>query len=192
MTGKIVTFKESRIIQTTFLLILMGFLTSFVPEENWMLLTFNMILALIGGLIFTMLWRRNRRHSVRYFSLLSYVMIVTLSFYFAIPLFRVFAGTFIFWLGLLLIIVMSIFPYIYSEKIAIGVQNPSKTGLGKVYLLFSSLIIGFGTILFFNANLSSNPDAFTVAIFSFMLALLFLFIAPILLITPQRMDELKE
>ncbi|MBN8194430.1 hypothetical protein JI667_20065 [Bacillus sp. NTK074B] len=192
MDNKIVSFKESRIFHTTFLLILVGFIFSFIPEENWLLFGINMGIASGCFLVFSLLWWQNRHHSKRYFSLHSYFMIVALSVYFAIPLFRVFAGTFVFWLGLLLIIVMSILPYIYSERIAIGVQNPSRTGLGKLYLLISALIIGYGTILFLNANLTANPDAFTISIFCFMLSLLFLFIAHILLITPKRMDELKK
>ncbi|MGM0867771.1 MAG: hypothetical protein ACQEWF_24370 [Bacillota bacterium] len=192
MAKKIVTFKESRIIQTTFLLLLMGFLCSFVPEENWALLGLNIGIAVICGFIFVLLWRFNRHHSKRYFSLLSYFMLVGLSIYFAIPLFRVFAGTFIFWLALILIAVMAVVPYFFSENIATGVQNPTKTALGRVYMTTIPLIVVFGTILFFNANLSADPNALTISIFLFSGAIFFLFIAPILLITPERMKELDK
>ncbi|MCA1057015.1 hypothetical protein LCM10_18790 [Rossellomorea aquimaris] len=52
MTNKPVPFKESRIISTTLLLVLMGFLVSFVPDENWSLLAVNMGLAGLCGILF--------------------------------------------------------------------------------------------------------------------------------------------
>ncbi|OIU72681.1 hypothetical protein [Rossellomorea aquimaris] len=192
MAKEVVSFKKSRIVQTTFLLLLMGFLCSFVPEENWILLGFNVVLSLTIGFVFFLLWRYNRQNSKRYFSLLSYFMLVALSVFFSIPLFRVFADSFIFWIALFFLIAMAAIPYFISERIARGVQNPTKSALGRVYMITVPLIIGFGTILFLNANLSANPDAFTISIFLFFGAVFFLFIAPILLITPERMNELNK
>ncbi|OAT84723.1 hypothetical protein A6P54_20870 [Bacillus sp. MKU004] len=64
--------------------------------------------------------------------------------------------------------------------------------MGKVYLIMSMLIVAFGTILLFYVNLQGSQDAFVVALFSFGLAVLFLFIAPIFLITPERVKELDK
>ncbi|TMU82723.1 hypothetical protein FGG79_20800 [Bacillus sp. BHET2] len=191
MDNKNVKFKESRIFQTSFLLVLMGSLCSVVPDGNWTLFSMNMGIAGICSVVFYLLWRRNRRHSKRYFSLLSYFMLVALAVYFAIPLFRVFIGSFIFWTALLVILVMAILPYFYSENIIIGVQNPTKTTLGKIYSITIPLIILFGTLLFFNANLSGNPQALPISVFLYFGAIFFLFIAPILLITPERVEELN-
>jgi hypothetical protein len=192
MKNKTVTFKESRIIPTTFLLIMVGFIYSFIPNENWLLLRVNMGVAGLCFVIFTILWRYNRNHSKRYFSLLSYAMLITLSLYFTIPLLRVFFGSFLFWLTLLLLAACTLIPYFFSESIAKGVQNPSKSKMGKVYLIMSMLIVAFGTILLFYVNLQGSQDAFVVALFSFGLAVLFLFIAPIFLITPERVKELDK
>jgi hypothetical protein len=192
LAKQVVTFKKSRIIQTTFLLLLMGFLCSFVPEENWILLGFNVVLSITMGVVFYLLWTFNQHNSKRYFSLLSYFMLVALSVFFAIPLFRVFADSIIFWLALIFIVAMAATPYFISERIAIGVQNPTITALGRVYIIIVPLIIGFGTVLFSNTNLSANPDALTISIFLFLGAIFFLFIAPILLITPERMNELNK
>ncbi|MBH9968477.1 hypothetical protein [[Bacillus] enclensis] len=192
MKNKTVLFKESRIIQTTFLLIMVGFIYSFIPYENWLLLGMNMGLAGLCCVIFTILWRYNRNHSKRYFSLLSYVMLITLSLYFTIPLLRVFVGSFLFWLTLLLLAACTLIPYFFSESIAKGVQNPSMSKMGKIYLIMSMLIVAFGTILLFYVNLQESQDAFVVALFSFGLAVLFLFIAPIFLITPERVKELDK
>jgi hypothetical protein len=56
MTSKPVPFKESRIVPTTFLLVLMGFLVSFVPDENWSLLAVNIGLAGLCCLLFFVFW----------------------------------------------------------------------------------------------------------------------------------------
>jgi hypothetical protein len=190
--NKTVLFKESRIIQTTFVLIIVGFIYSFVPKGNWLLLGVNMGLAGVCCVIFTFLWQNNRNHSKRYFSLLSYVMLIALSLYFTIPLLRMFFGTFLFWLTLLLLAACTLIPYFYAESIAKGVQNPSKGKMGKVYLIMSMLIVVFGTILIFYMNLQGSKDAFALALFSFIMAVLFLFIAPIFLITPERVKELDK
>lgn len=192
MTTKPVPFKESRIISTTFLLVLMGFLFSFVPDENWSLLAVNMGLAGLCGILFLVFWLKTRHESKRYFSLVSYVMIIALSIYFGIPFFRVFAGQLISWLGMILIIIMILLPFLHRESIATGVVNPSKNPIGKYFFTVTALIIGFGVTFFATINFSENPDAIALSTFSFIIALLFLFIAPIMLIKPSRVKELEK
>ncbi|PAV27843.1 hypothetical protein CIL05_20050 [Virgibacillus profundi] len=187
---KEVTFKESRIIGTTILLIGMGFLMSFVPEGNVLLLLFNSILALVSCLLFYLFWKKTRHNSKRYFSLLSYVMVNTLSIYFAIPLLRIYFLTITFWIGIIMLIVMVILPYLYSREIAFGVQKPSKSKLGRIYFVFAILIIAFGSTVFMGSLYTSNPDAIVFAVLGFVMALLFLFISPVFLIKPKEMNEI--
>lgn len=169
----------------------MGFLVSFLPEANWALLGFNFGLATFCLLLFILLWRIHRYQSKRYFSLLSYVMLNALTVYFTIPIFRMIYGTVAFWIGIVTFAAVIITPYLFSEKIAKGIQNPGQSNVGKVYAFYAPLIILFGTVLFIGALGSSNPDALAIAIFLFLGAILFLFITPVLLITPQRMEELE-
>jgi hypothetical protein len=192
MTSKTVPIKESRIVPTTFLLVLMGFLVSFVPEENWSLLAVNMGLAGLCCLIFFVFWLKTKHESKRYFSLLSYVMIIALSIYFVIPFFRVFAGQLVSWLGMVLIIIMIIMPFLNRESIATGLVSPSKNPIGKYFFTVFTLIFGFGVIFFATINFSENPDAIALSSFFFIFALLFLFIAPVLLIKPSRVKELEK
>lgn len=192
MTNKPVPFKESRIFSTTFLLVLMGFLVSFVPDENWSLLAVNMGLAGLCSILFLVFWLKTKHESKRYFSLLSYVMIIALAIYFVIPFFRVFAGQLISWLGMVLIIIMILLPFLHRESIASGVVNPSKNPIGKYFFTVTALIIGFGVIFFATINFSENPDAITLSSFLFILSLILLFIAPVLLIKPSRVKELEK
>lgn len=186
-----VTFKESRIFSIVGLFVLVGGLMSVVPQESLIVFIINMVMAIIGGVIFYILWRLHNRHSKRYYSLLSYVMIIGLSIYFAVPLLRLFYGTYVFWVGILLVVIVIALPYIQAEKIAKGILNPSKNKFGKVYLVIFVLVLVFGSLLYINASATQSPDAFTFSIFLFALSLMFLCIAPILLITPERIEELK-
>lgn len=114
---KKVPLKESRIDTIAFLLILMGAPCSVVPDGSWLLFGLNMTIAIIACITSFILWKFNRNDSVRYFSLNAYVMLVALSLYFAIPLFRVFTGTIVFWAGLLVIIIMALVPYLLLKTL---------------------------------------------------------------------------
>ncbi|WP_164668248.1 hypothetical protein [Virgibacillus doumboii] len=190
--NKEVSFKDSRIVGTTFLLFLMGFLMSWVPKGSFPVLMFNFSLAIIGGFLFYYFWKTTKHKSVRYFSLLSFVMINVMAIQFSIPLLRIYYLTLTFWIGVVMLIIMITLPYIYARKIAYGVQKPSKSKMGKIYLVYLALVFPFGGSAYMNALYTSNPDAIALALLSFLVALLFLFLAPVFLIKPAEMDELMK
>lgn len=187
---KEVAFKESRIVGTTILLLGTGFLMSVVPEGNLPLLLFNTLLALLAGALFYYFWKTTKHESKRYFSLLSFVMLNVMAIHFAIPLLRIYFLMITFWIGIVMLAVMVILPYLYSREIAFGIQKPNKSKLGKIYLIYAVLVIIFGATAFMGSLYTSNPDAIVLAFFTFLLALLFLFISPVLLIKPAEMDEI--
>lgn len=187
---KEVAFKESRIVGTTILLLGTGFLMSVVPEGNLPLLLFNTLLALLAGALFYYFWKTTKHESKRYFSLLSFVMLNVMAIHFAIPLLRIYFLTITFWIGIVMLAVMVILPYLYSREIAFGIQKPNKSKLGKIYLIYAVLVIIFGATAFMGSLYTSNPNAIVLAFFTFLLALLFLFISPVLLIKPAEMDEI--
>ncbi|WP_156289397.1 hypothetical protein [Oceanobacillus salinisoli] len=186
---KEVTFKESRIIGTTILLLGTGFLTSAIPKGSIPLFLFNSLLALIAGALFYYFWKTTKHNSKRYFSLLSFVMLNTASIHLAIPLLRIYYLTTTFWVGVIMLTIMLILPYIFSREIAFGIQQPSKSKLGKIYSIYVVLIIGFGTVAYIG-SLSISTDMIVLAIFAFLLALFCLFIAPVMLIKPKKMNEI--
>ncbi|MFC4388025.1 hypothetical protein ACFOZ1_09420 [Gracilibacillus marinus] len=192
MSGKEVTFKESRIIATTLLLVGMGFLASVVPEVNLNLFLFNLFLAIIAFVLFYTFWRKLKFQSKRYYSLLSYVMTNTLAIYFAIPLLRLYFLTFTFWFGIGMLLIMIIVPYLYAKEIAFGVQKPYKSKLGKIFLIYTVLVMVFGISAYMGSLYHANADALVVAVVVFLLSLMFFFLAPILLIKPEEMDELMK
>ncbi|UOQ49734.1 hypothetical protein MUN88_06550 [Gracilibacillus caseinilyticus] len=188
--NKEVTFKESRIIGTTILLLGIGFLASVIPEGNIPLLLFNIVLAFISSALFYYFWKTTKHQSKRYFSLLSFVMVNVLAIYLSIPLLRMYFLTVTFWIGIVMLLIMVTLPYFYSREIALGVQKPAKSKLGKIYSVYTVLVIGFGATAFMGSLATSNPDAIVLAVLAFLLAILFFFVAPVLLIKPAEMDEI--
>src|SRR5699024_7627012 len=134
--NKEVSFKESRIVGTTILLLGTGFLMSWVPDGNYMLLMFNFLLEFIAGCLFY-----------------SFCIVFVLLF---------------------LIVTL---PYVYSRKIAYVVQKPSKSKIGKIYLIYLGFLLSFGGSAYMGSLYTSNADAITLALFTFLGALFLLFLA---------------
>ncbi|MFB4169295.1 hypothetical protein [Virgibacillus sp. JSM 102003] len=171
--SKEVSFKESRIVGTTILLLGMGFLASVVPKINLVVMMLNLLLALIGGFLFYYFWKITKHNSKRYFSLLSFVMLNVMAIQFAIPLLRIYFLTLTFWIGVTMLIIMVTLPYIYARKIAYGIQKPGKSKLGKIYLVYLGLLFPFGGSAYMNSLYTSNTDAIVVALFTFLVSLFF-------------------
>lgn len=190
--SKEVSKKESRMVGTTVLLVGTGFLMSNVPSGNLPLLAFNLSLALISYALFYYFWKTTKHHSKRYFSLLSFVMLNCMAIHFAIPLLRMYYLTLTFWIGLVVLIAMIVTPYFYSRKIAASHHHPEKSPLAKVYTVYVILVLGFGGAAYSDALYTQNPDALTLAIFAYLLSLLFLFVSPMLLIKPAEMKQIAK
>lgn len=185
-----VPFQESRIIRTTILLFVIGGMISIIPEGNPILLIVNLSLSLIAGVLFYIFWKKLKYHSKRYYSLLSFVMINVIAIYFAMPLLRIYFLTTVFWVGVVILLVMNILPYLYSREIAFGIQKPNKSKLGKIYTIYTILVLFFGSITYSNGLYTQHTDVLTIAIITFLFSILFFFISPIMLIKPKEMDKL--
>jgi len=185
-----VTFQESRMIKTTILLFVTGGLFSIIPEGDPIFLIFNLSLSLIAGVLFYVFWKKLKHHRKRYYSLLSFVMINVIAIYFAMPLLRIYFLTITFWIGVVVLLIMNILPYLYSREIAFGIQKPNKSKLGKIYTIYTILILFFGSIAYSNGLVTQQADALTIAIITFLFSILFFFISPIMLIKPKEMDKI--
>ncbi|GIN88500.1 hypothetical protein J6TS2_48860 [Heyndrickxia sporothermodurans] len=192
MDNQGLNFKQSRIIQTYLLLVLVGFLMSCLPKGSLPLFLINQLIAIVSLLMFLLFWKKHKLSSKRYFSLLSFVMLLSLSIYAAIPFLRIYFGTMIFWMGLFILVAMTLLPHFIREKIILGIEFPGKTKLGIVLFMIFGIIISFGTIVYRMTLIKEVPDALPLAIFGYLIALMFLIICPILLIRPERVDELKK
>ncbi len=81
-------------------------------------------------------------------------------------------------------------PTFFAKEIAFGIKKPSKSKLGKIYLIFTLLIIGFGSLVYAHSLSTSNPQANAIAILLSLFSLSLFFLAPVFLIKPEDMDEI--
>ncbi len=93
MDNEHVPFKQSRIFVTPILLFITGTITAFLPDVNWWFLAINLSLCVASGVAFYFLWRRFNKQSKRYFSLMSYIMLVVMGIHTALPFLRAVYGT---------------------------------------------------------------------------------------------------
>lgn len=188
---RIVNFKKSRVIQTYILLAFLGFITSFVPKESCPLAIVNEILALLAVPMFLVFLGRHKHASKRYFSLLSFVMMIEMAIFFVEPILRIFYGSIFFWIEIVVLIFLGIVSYRIAENVALGFIKPgSKFGL--IIYAVCGAIIGLGAIVYRITLGAEVPDAFPIAIILYLFSLMFLFICPIMLIRPARVEELSQ
>ncbi|UOQ49731.1 hypothetical protein MUN88_06535 [Gracilibacillus caseinilyticus] len=188
---KEVTSKDNRIIATTLLLIFIGFLTGSMPTINMELVISNILLAIISCCLFYVIWKKTKHDSKRYFSLFSYVMFNCIAIQLSTPFLRLNFLTISFWVGIIILLLMVTLPYIFSREIVFGIKNANKSKLGKIYLIFSILMIALGTVLYSDSIYSDDINATGASIYSFLAALLFLFSAPIMLIKPKEVKQIS-
>ncbi|MFD2045544.1 hypothetical protein ACFSTA_17815 [Ornithinibacillus salinisoli] len=186
-----IPFRESRIHLSTTLFLLIGFLISFVPSENWLLMTCNVLIALLGGVVLFFFWRIHQYYRAKYYSIVTYVMLNTLAIYFSIPIIRMTYGTVGFWICIVLLTFLVLFPYIFSELAAGTILKPSESKLGTFFLIYIVAVVLFGSILYANFQGNDNPNAFALAIFSFLLAIFFFVLAPIVLLKFEKMTQYR-
>src|SRR5699024_12199164 len=109
-------------------------------------------------------WRTTKHESKRYFSLLSFVMINVIAIHFSIPLLRIYFLTPTFWIGVVMLIIMVTLPYVYARKIEYGVQKPSKSKIGKRYLIYLGILLSFEETAYICTLYTSNANAITLAL----------------------------
>jgi len=109
----------------------------------------------------------------------------------ALPFLRAVYGTVAFVLGIIIVLLMVVLPHVHLEKIAYGMINPSKSKVGKLFFLFCFVIFLLAPFVFFSIRTLSEKAMVPVLAFMLMVGLLFLLIAPVMLVKPDRIDEMK-
>lgn len=143
---KRVAFKESKWGGLIFLFYLGGALSSVIPEENVRILIVNLTIATVLSLLMLLIWKIHQNDSKRYFSLASYIMMISFGFFASIPILREFIGTLYFWIiiGLLLLIILP--THLFREQMLRFILRPYKYGLfGKLFLIIPIIIGYFGS-----------------------------------------------
>lgn len=192
LNNNTVPFKRSRIFQTTILLVIIGTITGLIPSYNFWILSLNLFLAFVSAILFYILWRKYSHHSKKYFGLMSYLMLVVMGIHCVIPFFRVLYGTLAFVVGIIIVISSILLPHLYSEAVAYGILNPSKSKLGTIFFIYVGVVFLFGILSYLALRLTGSSDMIAVVTFFLCIGLFFLFLSPIFVIEPKRIDELNK
>ncbi|RLQ91159.1 hypothetical protein [Falsibacillus albus] len=189
MVDQAVNFKDSKILKTFFSIFILGMISSFVPQKSYTLLVVNIIVSLMILIIFIILWRVHSRRSKRYFSLLSFVMLLSFSYYFSIPLIRLLSNSYLMWIGIGLWIGITTCSIMLGKSIFVGLSNPIKSKLGIYIFVMFFLVIGLGKVVVSYNYTTHNPSAVAVGIFTYLCGMLLSFISGALLIDPEKKKQ---
>lgn len=188
---KSVPFSTNRIFITFALFLLVGLPSSFIPEKTylqWSLI--NLIIAVLLTAVNYLIWTKQKHNSKRYFSLHSFVMMLGLSFYSTSPIFRLIFPTIYFWILLCGVILYTVFLLSKYDAIAGGILNPRKKGFKLVVSIFFSIVFITGSSIWGFMLATDAAPVNEVAIILFFIGLFLLMLAPAMLVTPERAEEL--
>jgi hypothetical protein len=137
-----------------------------------------------------MIWTKQKHDSKRYFSLHSFVMMLGLAFYATSPILRLIYHSMYFWILLGGLILYTVFLLSKYDAIAGGLLNPRKKGFKLLVFSFFAIVFVAGSSIWGYMLASDAAPVNGVAIILFFLGLFLLMVAPSMLVTPERADEL--
>ena len=187
-----VPFSNNFIFITFTLFLMIGLPASFIPEETylkWLLI--NFIIAVLLTVVNYMIWSKQKHDSKRYFSLHSFVMMLGLAFYATSPILRLIYPSMYFWILLGELILYTVFLISKYDAIAGGQLNPRKKGFKLLIFSFFAIVFVAGSSIWGYMLASDAAPVHEVAIIMFFLGLFLLMVAPSMLVTPERAEELK-
>jgi hypothetical protein len=187
-----VPFVNNRIFITFTLFLMIGLPSSFIPEETYLKwLSINFIIAVLLTVVNYIIWTKQKHDSKRYFSLHSFVMMLGIAFYATSPLLRLIYPSMYFWILLVGLILYNVFLFSKSDAIAGGLLNPRKKGFKLLVFSFFSIVFVAGSSIWGYMLAQDAAPVNGVAIIMFFLGLFLLMVAPSMLVTPERAEELK-
>ena len=192
-TKESVTFANNRIFITFTLFLILGLPASLLPEETYLKwLGINFAVAVFLSVVNYVIWTKTKDDSKRYFSLHSLVMMLGLAFYMTTPLFRMLYPSIYFWLLLSGLALYSAFLFSKYDAIAGGLLNPRKSGFKLVVITFFVIVFVTGSSIWGYILATDAAPFFGAAVLLFFLGLFLIMVAPAMLVTPERAEELKE
>jgi len=196
MGRKPVAFKESRWGGLVFLYFLFAALSSVMPEENVLLLVINLAVATVLSLVTLIIWKVYQNDSKRYFSLSSYIMLMSSAYFWCTPIFRQLVGTIYFWLVIALLFVIILPTHLFKDRLLKFIKQPYKYGLfGKFFLIFGIIVAYFASyvwIISIAAYNQVNNLGMLGSLAVFGIAVIFLFLAPIMLNKQEDVERIEK
>ncbi|KGR76451.1 hypothetical protein [Ureibacillus sinduriensis] len=188
-----VAFKENFIFLTLFLHVVIGFFSSFMPEENvikWLII--NMSIAILAAVMNYIIWIYQKHDSKRYFSLHSFVMVIVLIVYLMSPIFKGLYPTLFFWV--ILIITIGFFIFLLGRRDAItkALVNPREMRFKMFLYIFIGILLIIGGLLWAYMLAFETGPFMGVALALYFIGLLLMLVLPAFLTTPERAKQLEE
>ena len=191
--NELVSFANNRVFITLFLHLIFGFIFSFIPEENeWFWLKLNISLAILLAVTNFIIWFYHKGNSKRYFSLHSFVMFIGIIVFAMSPIFRVLYPTVYFWILLLLTVGLAVFLLIKYKVVTKVIITPEHPLFGRLMMLYFGVLLLVGGVVWVYMYTVETGSLFPILVLLYLIALFFILIAPVMLATPELVEELKE
>lgn len=172
---------------------MVGLPSSFIPEGTYLKwLCINFIIAVLLTAANQIIWTKTKQDSKRYFSLHSLVMLIGLSIYATFPLLKLLYPSVFFWILLAGLVLYTLFLFSKYDSIAGGLLNPQKKGFKLLLSTFFFIVFVSGSSIWGYMSATDAAPVNGVAIIMFFLGLFFLMVAPAMLVTPGRAEELTK
>ncbi|RHW39906.1 hypothetical protein D1B33_03400 [Lysinibacillus yapensis] len=189
----VVTFSNNRIFITLILQLVFGAMFSLIPPEHILLwLCINIGIAIVLALVNYVIWVYHKSDSKRYHSLHSFVMLFGFALYMMLPAFRGLYSSSFFWLLLLVTVALTGFLIYKYDAVTNAFVNPGDSWFFKLISIFGVTVFLLGGILWAYMNATETGPFIPVAIILFFIGFFILMLSPIMLATPERVEELRQ
>lgn len=188
-----VTFKENYIFLILFVHVVIGFVSSFMPEENgvaWLII--NMGIAILLAILNFIFWIFHKEDSKRYFSLLSFAMMMGIVYYAMSPAFKILYPSFFFWLLLMVTIGIICFLLIKRDAVTKAFVNPQESWFKNLVYLYFGTILFIGGIMWTYMRMNDTGMTIGVATIFYFIGLMIMMVAPAMLTTEERVKQLEQ
>ena len=191
---KSVPFKENYILPPLILFLFFGTMVSLFPYENvvkWII--FNCCLAILATFVNYIIWIFHKHDSKRYYSLNSFVMLITLTYYLMSPILKILYPSVYFWILLAGTLGFTIVLFINQKNVARGILNPRELWFKKILLIYLVIFSCVFILLciFYSLFASDSQGIMAASIILFLVGFLFLSLSPVFLTTPEMAKKFE-
>lgn len=131
--------------------VIFGFFGSAIPDWSIGIFLFNLLIT-VFSLGLARYWYQSVKNTIRYNSLTSFIMLITMGIYLAEPILRISFGTLVFWLFVLLYLLVIVYSLFKREMIFQAFHRPEKSKIAFGSYLFVIILIIISAFSFRNGQ----------------------------------------
>lgn len=175
--------------------VLFGFFGSAIPDWSFGIFLLNLLIT-IFSLGLARYWHQSVKSTIRYNSLTSFMMLITMGFFLAEPIFRISFGTMVFWSFVLLYLLIIGYSLFKREMIFQAFHRPEKSKIAFGSYLFVIILIIISAFSFRNGQeliimqlLDENEGVFFFTFLMYLGGLFMSFLSFALLKKPEDIKK---